>query len=59
MVMGVCLHQFCLNIKLVADICLFSVGPGYYGLLGGVIYGEWHGVCDFVVLLRYVLTMVV
>ena len=35
------------------DICLFRVGPWYDGLLGGcfaVMYCEWYGVCDFVVL---------
>ena len=30
-VMGVCLRQFCLNMKVVRDICLFWVGPGYDG----------------------------
>ena len=30
--------------------CLFGVGPGYDGLLSGVLYGVWYGVCDFVVL---------
>ena len=41
--------------SVVGDICLFSVGPGYDGLLGGeccfgVMYSELYGVCDFVVL---------
>ena len=51
--------------SVVGDICLFGVGQGTTGCSGeccfGVMYCEWHGVCDFVVLplLRYVLTMVV
>ena len=36
--------------SVVGDICLFWVGPGYDGLLGGVMYCEWYGVCDFAVL---------
>ena len=28
-----------------------ELGPGYDGLLGGVMYCEWCGVCDFIVLL--------
>ena len=47
---GVCLHRFCLNMKVVWGYCLFYVGPGYDGFLRGVIYGEWYDVCDFVVL---------
>ena len=51
--MGVCPRRFCLNIKVVGDICLFYVGPGYDKMLWefcfGVMYGGWYGVCDFVV----------
>ena len=46
MVMGVCLRQFCLD----EDICLYLAGTGYDGLLWGVMYSEWFGICDFVVL---------
>ena len=38
MVMGVCLRRFCLNMSVVGDICLFGVGPGYDGLLWGVLF---------------------
>ena len=34
--------------SVVGDNCLFWVGPGYDGLL--VMYCEWYGVCNFVVL---------
>ena len=57
MVIGVCLRRFCLIMSVVWDICLFCVGPGYDGLLGGgggccfgVMYCAWYGLCDFVVL---------
>ena len=29
------LRRFCLIMSVVWDICLFRVGPGYDGLLGG------------------------
>ena len=50
MVMGVCLRRFCLNMSLVWDICCSELGQSTtrYSCLG-VMYGEWYGVCDFVV----------
>ena len=48
--MGVYFRRFCFNMRVVWDICLFCFGPEYDGLLWGVMYGEWYGVCDFVVL---------
>ena len=54
MVMGVCLRRFCLNMSVVGDIVCSELGQGTTGCYGdccfGVIYGEWDGVCDFVVL---------
>ena len=51
-VMGVRLRLFCLNMNVVGDICL--LGHGTTGCSGeccfGVMYCEWYGVCDFVVL---------
>ena len=54
--MGVCLRRFCLNISVIGDILFCSeFGQGTTGWLWGeccfaVMYGEWYGVCDFVVL---------
>ena len=46
--------SICLYMSVVGDICSFRVGPGYDGLLCKycfvVMYGEWYGGCDFVVL---------
>ena len=53
-VMGVWLLRFYLNMSVAGDICLFWVGPWYVGVIGeccfGVMYCEWYGVCNFVVL---------
>ena len=64
MVMGGCLRRFCLNMKGGWDVCcelcqgmtICSAECRFR-----VMYGEWYGVCDFVVfwLSRYVLSMVV
>ena len=35
---GVCLRRFCSSMSVVWDICLFWVGPGYDGLLEGVLF---------------------
>ena len=53
--MGVCLRRFCLNISVVGDILFCSeFGQGTTGCIGeccfAVMYGEWYGVCDVVVL---------
>ena len=37
-VMGVCLRRFCLDMRVVGDICLFWVGPGYDELLWVVLF---------------------
>ena len=62
MVMGVCIRRFCLNISVVGDIVCSELGQGATGFSGeccfGVMYGEWSGVCDLVVV-SVVLTMVV
>ena len=50
-VCGSVLQRFCINMSVVGNICLFCVGPGYDGLLGGggeccfgVMYCAWYGV---------------
>ena len=52
--MGVCLRRFCLNMSIVGDIVCSELGQGTTGFYVecsfGVMYGEWYGVCDFVVL---------
>ena len=51
--------------SVVGDIVCSELGHGTTGCSGeccfGVMYCEWYGVCDFVVLsvVRYMLTMVV
>ena len=40
--------------RVVGNIYLSKLGrgsTGYWGVLFGVMYGEWYGVCDFVELL--------
>ena len=52
MVIGVC--RFCLSMSVVWDIVCSELGQGMTGCSGewcfGVMYCEWYGVCDFVVL---------
>ena len=54
MVMGVGLRRFCLNMSVVRDIVRSELGQVTTGCSGecciGVMYCEWYGVCDFVVL---------
>ena len=54
LVMGGCLRRFCLNINVVEAIVCSELGQGTMGCsrecFFGVMYGEWFGVCDFVVL---------
>ena len=51
--LGVCLRRFCFNMSVVGDIVCSELGRGTTGCYGewcfGVMYGEWYGVCDFVV----------
>ena len=51
--MGVCHRGFCLNMKVVWDIVCSDLGQGTTSCTGeccfGVMYGEWYGICDFVV----------
>ena len=53
-VIGVCLRRFCLSMSVVWEIVCFELGQGTTGCSGkccfGVMYCEWYGVCDFVVL---------
>ena len=44
--MGVCLGRFCFNMSVVGDMELGQSTVGCFG----VVYCEWYGVCDFVVL---------
>ena len=52
MVMGDCLRLFSLNMKEVWDIVSSELDKGTTSCsveCFGVIYGEWYGMCDFVV----------
>ena len=52
-VMGVCLRRFCLNMNVVGTFVCSEWGQGTTDCLSeccfGVMYGEWYGVCEFVV----------
>ena len=54
MMMGVCLHPFCLTMKVGWDIVCAELGQGKISSSGacscGVMYVEWYGVCHFVVI---------
>ena len=54
MVMGVCLRRFCLSMSVVWDIVCSELGQDTTGCsvkcCFGVMYCEWYGACDFVVL---------